>query len=155
MGAFLQELELKVVASAFPVLIGGDFNLIRGIEDKNNRNINWPRVHLFNDCIANLSLREIARTGAAYTWTNKQTNHVRSVLDRVFVLPVWELQFPLSSLKAENRLGSDHNPLLFDTHDSCLPKPYRFFFEASWLEIPGFKEIVVNKWMEILNMPAL
>ena len=65
--AFLQELELKVNSSPYPVVVGGDFNLIRGPQDKNNNNINWPRVNLFNDAIASLALREISRTGAAYT----------------------------------------------------------------------------------------
>jgi hypothetical protein len=30
-----------------------------------------------------------------------------------------------------------------------LPKKQpRFFFESSWFEIPGFKEMVVNRWLE-------
>jgi exonuclease III len=69
--AFLEELENKVSRSQHPVVVGGDFNLIRGAEDKNNSNINWPRVHLFNDCIARLALRELNRSGARFTWTNK------------------------------------------------------------------------------------
>ena len=40
--AFLEELERKVQAARYPVLISGDFNLIRGQRDKNNSNINWP-----------------------------------------------------------------------------------------------------------------
>jgi hypothetical protein len=37
------------------------------------------------DCIAKLALHEIRRGGSRYTWTNKQLNLVRCVLDRVFV----------------------------------------------------------------------
>jgi hypothetical protein len=37
---FLQELEVKVSNSQHPVVVGGDFNLIRGAQDKNNDNIN-------------------------------------------------------------------------------------------------------------------
>jgi hypothetical protein len=68
---FLQELEAKVNSCQHPVVVGGDFNLIRGPEDKSNDNINWPRVHLFNDCITNLALREIRRLEARFTWSNK------------------------------------------------------------------------------------
>jgi hypothetical protein len=37
---FLQELVLFVSSSPFPVMVGGDFNLIRGLGDKISRNIN-------------------------------------------------------------------------------------------------------------------
>jgi hypothetical protein len=68
---FLEELENKVSRSQHLVVVGGDFNLIRENEDKSNNNINWPRVHLFNDYIARLALRELNRSGARFTWTNK------------------------------------------------------------------------------------
>ena len=51
---FLQELESKIAASRYPVVVAGDFNLIRGPNDKNNCNIDWPRVRLFNECIAQI-----------------------------------------------------------------------------------------------------
>jgi hypothetical protein len=70
-GDFLAEFSLAVGACPLPLVVGGDFNLIRGSEDKNNNNIDWPRVHRFNDCIANLALLEVRRTGATYTWTNR------------------------------------------------------------------------------------
>jgi hypothetical protein len=80
---FLQELEEVVARATSPVLVAGEFNLIRVSADKNNRNIDWSRVNLFNDSIARLQLREVVRSGARFTWTNKQLNPVRSVLDRV------------------------------------------------------------------------
>jgi hypothetical protein len=89
---------------------GGDFNLIRGADDKNNCNINWPRVHLFNDCIARLALREFRRSAARFTLANKQLNPMRSVLDRLFVSPEWESQFPIASPRVETRIGSDYTP---------------------------------------------
>ena len=60
---FLSELSSAITACPLPLVVGGDFNLIRGLEDKNNDIINWPRVHKFNDFIANLALREIHRGG--------------------------------------------------------------------------------------------
>jgi hypothetical protein len=101
-------------------VVGGDFNLIRRVEDKNNSNINWPRVHLFNDCIARLSLRELNRSGAMFTWSNKKTNPVRSMLDRVLVSPEWEARFPLVSLLAETQIGSDCTPLTLDSGKNQL-----------------------------------
>jgi hypothetical protein len=75
------------------VFVAGDFNLIRGRADKNNNNIDWQHVHLFNDCINRLQLSEVVRSGARYNWSNKQRNPIRCVLDRVLVSPTWK---PLS-----------------------------------------------------------
>uniref|UniRef100_A0A453DC05 Endonuclease/exonuclease/phosphatase domain-containing protein n=1 Tax=Aegilops tauschii subsp. strangulata TaxID=200361 RepID=A0A453DC05_AEGTS len=77
----------------------GDFNLIRWASDKSSPNVDRVRMRLFNDCIADLALHEIARLGARFTWTNKLADPIRSVLDRVFVSAQWEVMFPLCSLK--------------------------------------------------------
>jgi hypothetical protein len=145
--SFLSDLENKVENCSYPVVVLGDFNLIRGTHDKNNSNINWSLVNAFNDSIACLALREVARTGARFTWSNRQRAPVRCVLDRVLVSPEWETQFPLTLLRATTSLGSDHSPLVLDT-GSCVPKrTNRFFFEASWLHLPGFVELVRNRWL--------
>ncbi|CAM0884540.1 unnamed protein product [Alopecurus aequalis] len=64
---FLGELEHEVTNCDLPLVVEGDFNLIRGAGDKNNSNLNWPRINRFNDAIAAMSLREIDRVGARYT----------------------------------------------------------------------------------------
>jgi hypothetical protein len=145
---FLVDLEDKVQRSTFPVVVMGDFNLIRGAQDKNNSNINWPLVNAFNDTIARLALREVARSRARFTWSNRQRNPIRCVLDRVLVSPEWELQFPLLSLRATTSLGSDHAPLVLDSGVVLPRKHPRFFFESSWFEIPDFKEMVINRWLD-------
>ena len=71
---FLAELQRKISASSLPVVVGGDFNLIRSPDEKNNDRVNRPRMQMFNDCIAELGLRELERTGARFTWTNRQVN---------------------------------------------------------------------------------
>ncbi|XP_071685197.1 uncharacterized protein [Lolium perenne] len=142
---FLEELSAEVGNCRFPLIVGGDFNLIRGPRDKSNANINWPRVRQFNDTIASLSLRELNRTGARFTWTNKQLSPIRSVLDRVFVSPSWETLFPLCSLTAVTRVGSDHCPLLLDDGEQGIHRPARFFFQSWWLRVAGFEQMVKDK----------
>lgn len=47
---FLGETQAKVVAVAaahLPIVVGGDFNLIRSRANKNNDDIYWPRVWRF------------------------------------------------------------------------------------------------------------
>jgi hypothetical protein len=67
---FLGELVDEVEGSSLPIVVVGDFNLIRLARDKSNACINWPRVRRFNDAIAAMSLREISQAGARFTWTN-------------------------------------------------------------------------------------
>jgi endonuclease/exonuclease/phosphatase family metal-dependent hydrolase len=125
---FLGELVGEVGACSLPIVMCGDFNLIRCAGDKSNNNINWPWVRRFNDAIAAMSLRELNRVGARFTWTNRQLCPIRSVLDRVFVSPSWELVFPLCSVTAITRIGSDHCPLILDSGEEVTWKPTRFFF---------------------------
>jgi hypothetical protein len=145
---FLLELKSSISRSPFLVFMAGEFNLIRGRADKNNNNIDWQRVHQFNDCIARLQLSEVVRSGARYTWSNKQRNPVRCVLDKVLVSPTWETSFPLMSLLAKSSIGSDHSPLVFSTGKEAPPRSNRFFFEKSWLSIPSFSNLICSKWGE-------
>ena len=124
---FLAELSSAILACSLPLVVGGDFNLIRGSEDKNNDNINWPRVHKFNACIANLALREIHRGGSRFTWTNRQLNPVRSVLDRLLVTAEWEMLFPLCSLVAETIIGSNHAALVLSSGEELRKRNPCFF----------------------------
>ncbi|KAE8821478.1 hypothetical protein D1007_00251 [Hordeum vulgare] len=135
---FLTELKNKVERCSTPVVVVGDFNLIRWDSDKSSSNVDRGCMCMFNDYIADLALREIARLGARFTWTNKQADPIRRVLDRVFVSPQWVIMFPLSSLKAVTRIGSDHTPLLFLSGDGEAPRSGRFRFETFMLDQMGF-----------------
>uniref|UniRef100_A0A453EX03 Endonuclease/exonuclease/phosphatase domain-containing protein n=4 Tax=Aegilops tauschii subsp. strangulata TaxID=200361 RepID=A0A453EX03_AEGTS len=126
--SFLEELHRKVSAASLPVVVGGDFNLLRFADDKSNSNVNFARMQMFNDCIADLGLREIDRIGARFTRTNRQASPTQSVLDRVLVSPEWDLRCSLASLRAITRIGSDHVPLLlsFANERSPVPPPPDF-----------------------------
>ena len=144
---FLDEISAKVASCRFPILMGGDFNLLRGAQDKNNDRLNWARIEMFNDHISSWALREMPRSGASYTWSNKQLNPVRCVLDRVFIAPQLDNLFPLASLVAETSLGSDHTPLIFNSGEDSPIRSNRFFFETGWFEIAGFREMVQEVWI--------
>jgi exonuclease III len=146
---FLQEISARVAASDLPILMGGDFNLLRDAADKNNDRVNWARMDLFNDNIASWGLREIPRTGARYTWTNKRLNPVRCVLDRVLIAPELDIHFPLCSLMAETSLGSDHTPLILDSGQDLQCASNRFFFESGWMELPNFADMFAAIWGEL------
>ncbi|KAK1694372.1 hypothetical protein QYE76_011069 [Lolium multiflorum] len=152
---FLVELEQEVLAAPFPVVVGGDFNLIRTAGDKSNDNICWPRVRRFNEAIATMALRELCRVGARFTWTNRQLNPIRCALDRVLISPAWEAAFPLCSLTAVTRIGSDHSPLLLDSGEETPRRQPRFFFQTWWFGVRGFQELMTGKLGGYLKLLGL
>jgi hypothetical protein len=101
---------------------------------------------MFNEAISDWVVREIPRTGARFTWTNKQLNPVCSVLNRVFIAPILEPRFPFWSVVADTSLGSDHTPLILDTGDDTPIRSNNFFFEMGWFEIADFHQLVTQVW---------
>jgi len=102
---FIDNLTRRSENATLPILLGGDFNLIRSSADKNTGGGDIRLMNLFNDFIERCDLREIHRSGGSrFTWTNKQENPT-----------MWEEKFPTTTLTALTRVGSDHSPLLLDT----------------------------------------
>jgi len=143
---FLEEIQSKVQSVECPMILGGDFNLERRIEEKSNGNVNVQMMEAFNEMINNTALRELHRTESHFTWTNKQNPPILCVLDRVLVSNSWEDKFSLTSVVTGPRLGSDHNPLIVDTGGNVPGQQYYFRFSAHWLQQEGFREWVRDKW---------
>ena len=64
---FLSELVRLCENEPLPMMVGGDFNIIRKPEEKNNDNYNprWPIM--FNAIIHSLELKELELSGRQYT----------------------------------------------------------------------------------------
>jgi hypothetical protein len=97
---FLAELVRLCEVETLPILLAGDFNILRRREDKSNNNSNphWPFV--FNEIIENLNLREIALSGRQFTWVSRRENPTYEKLDRVLASVEWEQKFPLVTVWA-------------------------------------------------------
>jgi hypothetical protein len=114
------------------MMVGGDFNIIRRQEEKNNNIINprWPFI--FNAIIESLDLREIALSKKH--WASRRTIPTFEKLDRVLASVEWEEKYPLVSVRALTRTGS-HMPLLIATGSPAhLGRSKLFSFELSWLK---------------------
>ena len=71
-------------------------------------------------------------------------------LDRILVSVDWENKFPISTVHALPRAGSDHTPLLLDFGEQAhRGNKATFSFELSWLSLGGFREIVAHEWAAI------
>ena len=144
---FLSELVRLCENEPLPMMVGGDFNIIRKPEKKNNDNYNprWPIM--FNAIIESLELKEIELSGRQYTWASRRTDPTFEKLDRILATVEWEQKFPLVSVQALTRTGSDHTPLLVDSGvHAHLGNKARFSFELSWLQQEGFYERVAAEW---------
>jgi exonuclease III/plasmid maintenance system killer protein len=144
--AFVDELHKVMGSWTGPILLGGDFNLVRSRLDKNNGQVNFRWVDLFNDWVSRWGLIEIELRNRKYTWTNNQENVVMARLDRVFVSTELESVFPLARIKALDKTPSDHNPILVDLGDNLFYGKKRFRFEKWWLLETSFKSVVEKAW---------
>ena len=107
---FVAELHGILESVSYPVLVCGDFNLVRQQSDKSNGVINPQFAFLFNDWVNKWALLEIPISNRSFTWSNNQSNPIFAILDRVFTSVDWDMHFPLSTLTALPRVGSDHTP---------------------------------------------
>ena len=147
---FLAELVRICEAETLPMLVGGDFNIIRRQEEKSNENFNarWPFI--FNAIIESLSLREIDLSGRQYTWASRRSDPTYEKLDRFLMSTEWEQKFPLVTVRALTRTVSDHTPLLLESGEaSHKGNNTHFSFELAWLRRAGFFEMVTSEWCTV------
>jgi hypothetical protein len=130
-----------------PVMVGGDFNLIRFYSEKSSGNVNVSLMNLFNSFIVDMGLVEVHRVGPFFTWSNILSDPIREVMDRVLVSPNWEQLYPLVIIHTLMMCGSDHNPFLV----LCAPRlpnlPTEFKMEFAWFLDPDFKAKVKKHWL--------
>lgn len=64
--SFIQELRSFCQQSVLPLFLGGDFNLIRNNNERNQGQGDPRLMELFNNFIGDLFLREVFVTGQVY-----------------------------------------------------------------------------------------
>jgi hypothetical protein len=92
---FLAELVRLGSQESLPLVIGGDFNILRCPSEKNKDNFDqrWP--FLFNAVIDGLSLKELEMSGRRFTRANNLANPTYEKLDRVLVTTDWDQKIPI------------------------------------------------------------
>ena len=71
---FLADLFCICGSEQLPILVEGDFNIIRRREEKNNDNFDGRWSFIFNTIIESLDLREIELSGRKLTWATDVGN---------------------------------------------------------------------------------
>lgn len=144
---FLADLVRVCGGETLPILVGGDFNIIRRREEKNNDNFDGRWSFMFNAIIESLDLREIDLTGRQFTWANNLQNPTYEKLDRVLTSIEWEQKFPLVMVQTLQRGISDHTPLLVDSGEAVhLGNKNIFSFKTAWFEREDFLQLIAREW---------
>ena len=142
---FLTELAQICSENKDPMLVGGDFNILR-FSDEKNKNFRPNRYSdMFNLIINSYALRDLTLNGGLYTWSNNHEDPTLEKLDRCLMSENWESLFPLSNLRKIPRYLSDHNPLLLCTDQDKI-KNKTFSFENSWFKQEDFLPKIQEIW---------
>jgi exonuclease III len=144
---FLAELVSFCNCVDCPYIVGGDFNILCSVKEKNKPCALPHSSEVFNSVINTLGLREIHMAGGRFTWSNKRNDPTLEKLDRILMSPEWELLFPLVSIKKLVKDASDHCPLVLDSgENSIIKKQNGFKFDVGWLKNDDFLPIVSKIW---------
>lgn len=110
-----------------PWVVGGDFNVIRFVHEKNTNPWVTRSMREFGDFVNECSLRDNPILNAKFTWTNGHKSPTFCKLDRFFVSNDWEEMYPRFFQEGIPKIASDHWPVMLN---SCMlnwgPSPFRF-----------------------------
>ena len=143
---FLMDLVQALGYNKLPCVFGGDFNLIRRINERNKIKKLPKWSFYFNSIIEHWGLKELDLSGRSYTWSNNQEDPLFAKLDRILVSSLWEQQFPLVTVRTLVRGVSDHAALLLHTGIKSTINRKPFKFELCWLSREELPNIVNKVW---------
>ncbi|XP_073066021.1 uncharacterized protein [Primulina eburnea] len=128
----------------------GDFNDILSFEEKKRR-VEHPQwlINGFRETISACGLIDLPLIGYPFTWGRSRgtPNAVEERIDRALAIPSWSSIFPQAKLFNQSAPLSDHNPILLQTETPTqFAKRRGFRFENTWLNEPGFTEVVKQSW---------
>lgn len=81
---FIEWLQNIDMPEEWDWLLVGDFNMIRGPQNRNKPGGNTTEMLMFNEAISSLGLVEIPLKGGKYTWSNKQRKSPSTKIRLVF-----------------------------------------------------------------------
>jgi hypothetical protein len=93
---FLRELSNMCAKNDLPMIVGGDFNILRYSSEKNKTFCANRYSDMFNWIINSYGLREITLNDGKFTCSNNHADPTLEKLDRVLMKDKWEVVFPLT-----------------------------------------------------------
>lgn len=138
-----------------PWLVAGDFNeILFEAEKKGGHGGDLVSISEFRGVVDFLELKDLGCSGHPFTWSKRRSEgFVEERLDKALANDEWIDLFP--SFRVRNMVwdSSDHKPIVVKACkyisyvDRAVPwdsKPFKF--EAKWLHVEGFKDVVSQAW---------
>ncbi|GKV26308.1 hypothetical protein SLEP1_g35639 [Rubroshorea leprosula] len=142
-----EEMKKMVIEKEGRWLIAGDFNAVRGPEERRGKSEVRADMRDFDEFIETTGLVDIKLTNRRYTWY-KPDGTARSRLDRFL------LSTEMNNLGGEwiqqglPRNISDHCAMVLKSKTTDWgPRPFRVL--DAWKQHPDFKKAVEDKWREM------
>jgi hypothetical protein len=96
---FIEKLHVVMNEWQGPILIGGDFNVVRCPKEKSNGNINFTHTTLFNESIDHWGLIDIKDPCRVFSWSNNQRCPIMATLDKVLITTDLDAKYPYAKVK--------------------------------------------------------
>ncbi|GMI84395.1 hypothetical protein HRI_002108800 [Hibiscus trionum] len=141
---FFQEILDEMNKHKVAWVLGGDFNAIVGMEEKQGLSWNYAAMETFRSFIQKAKLVNLPMSGGAYTWSNNRDppTHVR--LDRFLVDVTFFEGFLNLKQSLLSKAISDHNAIALENNSyKWGRRPFRFY--NNMLAEDGFDEMLVGK----------
>eukprot|EP00253_Pinus_taeda_P008691 PITA_08691 len=132
-------------------IIGGDFNLIRSLEEKKGGIRKTDNLmERFNALIDDLRLVDIQTINGICTWNNRRggKNQIASRLDRFLVSESIMNKDIFVEGQILPSLGSDHWPIKLEVDIKVRHGKRPFRFESFWLRDPSFIKKLEEWWCQ-------
>ncbi|XP_015160507.1 uncharacterized protein [Solanum tuberosum] len=133
-----------------PWMVGGDFNVILGEEEKIGGLPVYPQEYEdVGECLTSSGLEDVNFSGNPFTWWNGRANGdcIFKRLDRVVVNQMLEDLYGNIGVQHLTRTGSDHAPLLLscEVSNGAIIRPFKFL--NFWTKRDDLREVVEQNWV--------
>ncbi|WOL03844.1 hypothetical protein Cni_G12564 [Canna indica] len=143
---FFRELTSFINSNSEPLILGGDFDVMLGIQERSNCTGNSRDSLRLSRIFVNSCLIDLPIAGLQFTWSNGQSPPRLAKLDRVLLSLAASQVLPLTVVQGGNSKLSDHHYLLFKSQNKLMSKSKIFHLELNWFSRPEFKQIILLGW---------
>ncbi|XP_072074331.1 uncharacterized protein [Arachis hypogaea] len=129
------------------VVVAGDFNAIASPNEKEGGGEKYPTsIANFNYFIGENMLVDLEMVGRRYTWSNRRSGEelIQERLDRFLASEEWMQLYANPMVLRLSKMGSDHAPLLLDSHLQTERSKSIFKFQDRWCDLEKVRHLIAD-----------